>query len=282
MLVSLACFDTTAWAGDRELERQLNQDYADKLLTLRHFYEGDRLKFLSDGRLLGDATIGPWTLDGQIEIKAIHLKNKVVEIKGRRIHVVFDSKKLSNGYAKPLDQLTALDSLSGKQREGLEKSLRHLGVEIQIELSSSEPSAADVSSVMHAAFLMPGESMIEAVPEFWAGYFAGLEGRKWTAPVLEGAAYLVGGAVSAPRVVYDPDPEYSDEARKAKYQGTAVLWLVVDPSGKPRDILILRPLGLGLDEKALAAISTWKFAPAQKDGKPVAVRINVEVSFRLY
>lgn len=97
-----------------------------------------------------------------------------------------------------------------------------------------------------------------------------------------GGVFRVGGGVSAPRVVYQPDPEYSEEARKAKYQGTCVLWLVVGPDGRPRDIRVARSLGLGLDEKAIEAVKTWKFEPAMKDGKPVAVQINVEVSFRLY
>jgi protein TonB len=97
-----------------------------------------------------------------------------------------------------------------------------------------------------------------------------------------GGVFRVGGGVSAPRVTYQPDPEYSEEARKAKYQGTCVLWLVVGPDGKPRDIRVARSLGLGLDEKAIEAVKTWKFEPAMKDGKPVAVQINVEVSFRLY
>ena len=67
-----------------------------------------------------------------------------------------------------------------------------------------------------------------------------------------------------------------------KYQGTAVMSLVVDASGAPKDLQIVRPLGLGLDEKAVAMIRTWEFKPAQKDGKPVAVAITVEVSFHLY
>jgi len=97
-----------------------------------------------------------------------------------------------------------------------------------------------------------------------------------------GGAFRVGGGVSAPKVIYQPDPEYSEEARKAKYQGTCVLWLVVGPDGRPRDIRVQRTLGLGLDEKAIEAVKTWRFEPALKDGKPVAVQINVEVSFRLY
>jgi TonB family protein len=99
---------------------------------------------------------------------------------------------------------------------------------------------------------------------------------------IGGGVFRVGGGVSAPKALYAPDPEYSEEARKAKYQGTCVLWLVVGPDGRPRDIKIARSLGLGLDEKAIEAVKTWKFEPAMKDGKPVAVQINVEVSFRLY
>jgi periplasmic protein TonB len=99
---------------------------------------------------------------------------------------------------------------------------------------------------------------------------------------IGGGAFRVGGGVSAPKAVFAPDPEYSEEARKAKYQGTCVLWLVVGPDGHARDIRVARTLGLGLDEKAIEAVKNWKFEPAMKDGKPVAVQINVEVTFRLY
>ena len=99
---------------------------------------------------------------------------------------------------------------------------------------------------------------------------------------IGGGVFRVGGGVSAPKALYAPDPEYSEEARKAKHQGTCVLWLVVGPDGRPRDIRIARSLGLGLDEKAMQAVKTWKFEPAMKDGKPVAVQVNVEVEFRLY
>jgi len=97
-----------------------------------------------------------------------------------------------------------------------------------------------------------------------------------------GGVFRVGGGVSAPRALDTPDPEYSEEARKAKYQGTCVLWLIVGPDGKPRDIKVARALGMGLDQKAIEAVRNWKFEPAMKDGKPVAVQINVEVNFRLY
>jgi TonB family protein len=98
-----------------------------------------------------------------------------------------------------------------------------------------------------------------------------------TDPVLK-----VGNGVSPPRLIYSPEPEYSKEARKKKFQGTCVLRVIVGADGNPRDIRVQRTLGHGLDEKAIEAVKKWKFEPAQKDGQPVAVQINVEVSFRLY
>jgi len=94
-------------------------------------------------------------------------------------------------------------------------------------------------------------------------------------------AYRVGGGVTAPRPIYDPDPEYSDEARQAKYQGTVMLWVVVGADGKAREIRVQQSLGMGLDEKAIEAVRGWKFAPGMRDGVPVAVEVNIEVVFRL-
>lgn len=99
---------------------------------------------------------------------------------------------------------------------------------------------------------------------------------------IGGGVFRVGGGVSAPRVLENPSPDYSEEARKAKYQGTVVLWLIVDANGKPRDVRVARSLGMGLDQKAIEAVRLWKFRPALKDGSPVAVQINVEVNFHLY
>ncbi len=96
-----------------------------------------------------------------------------------------------------------------------------------------------------------------------------------------GGVFRVGGGVSAPVVLYKVDPEYSEEARKAKYSGTVVLQLVVDSSGRARDIRVVRSLGLGLDEKAIEAVNKWKFRPGVKNGQPVAVQATIEVNFRL-
>lgn len=99
---------------------------------------------------------------------------------------------------------------------------------------------------------------------------------------MGGGLFKVGGGVTAPRPIYDPDPEYSDEARRAKYQGTVLLWVVIDANGRPHEVKVSRSLGMGLDEKAIEAVKNWRFTPAKKDGQPVAVQVTIEVSFRLY
>jgi TonB family protein len=91
-----------------------------------------------------------------------------------------------------------------------------------------------------------------------------------------------GRGVTAPRAIYDPEPEYSEEARRVHFQGVVVLSIVVDQAGHARDIRVARSVGLGLDEKAIEAVKKWKFEPGVKDGHPVAVGVNVEVNFRLY
>jgi len=98
---------------------------------------------------------------------------------------------------------------------------------------------------------------------------------------IGGGVYRVGGGVSAPLLVYKKEPEYSEEARKAKYQGTVTLYVEVDPSGKAVNIRVMHSLGLGLDEKAIEAVKQWKFKPGMKDGKPVTVAASIEVNFRL-
>lgn len=96
-----------------------------------------------------------------------------------------------------------------------------------------------------------------------------------------GGAYRIGGDVSSPVLILKTEPEYSEEARKAKYSGSVLLTIVVDQNGVPRDIRVVRPLGLGLDEKAIEAVRKWRFRPGTKSGRPVAVQAQVEVSFRL-
>jgi protein TonB len=97
-----------------------------------------------------------------------------------------------------------------------------------------------------------------------------------------GGLYHVGGGVSPPVLIYSVDAEFSDEARRAKYQGVSVVSLIVDAHGLPQRIRVVRKLGMGLDEKAVEAVRQYKFRPSTYQGKPVPVEITIEVNFHIY
>ncbi len=99
---------------------------------------------------------------------------------------------------------------------------------------------------------------------------------------IGGGVYQVGGSVRPPIAIFTPDPEFSEEARKAKFSGNVVVSLIVGADGKPHNVRALRGVGMGLDEKAVEAVQQYKFKPALKDGKPVAVYLNIDVSFQIF
>jgi TonB family protein len=108
------------------------------------------------------------------------------------------------------------------------------------------------------------------------GYLDGIGGN------IGGNYYHVGGRVSAPIPINNVEAEFSDEARRAKYQGVVLVEVLVDAQGYPQNPRVVRALGMGLDEKAIEAVRKYRFKPALMDGRPVAVMINVEVNFHLY
>jgi TonB family protein len=93
--------------------------------------------------------------------------------------------------------------------------------------------------------------------------------------------FKIGGAVTQPYILFKVEPEYSEEARKAKWQGTVKLSVVVDEFGQAQDIKVVRALGLGLDQEAVEAVSRWVFKPGTMNGTPVAVFATIEVTFHL-
>ena len=94
--------------------------------------------------------------------------------------------------------------------------------------------------------------------------------------------YRVGNGVTAPKGTYMPNPSYTDRARKKKLRGTVILAIIVTPEGNVGDAKVVRGFDPEMDQNALNTVRTWKFEPPTKDGKPVAVAINVEASFNLY
>jgi TonB family protein len=97
-----------------------------------------------------------------------------------------------------------------------------------------------------------------------------------------GGLMSVGGGVSAPQVLHSAQPEFTEEARRADYQGTVAIQLIVDAQGNPQNVRVVRHLGMGLDDKAVEAVRQYRFRPAMYQGHPVAVQMVIEVDFHLH
>ena len=88
--------------------------------------------------------------------------------------------------------------------------------------------------------------------------------------------------MTPPRAIYSPDPQYADRPRKKKIQGIVIVTVTVTAEGTTRDPEITKSLDKDLDKQAVASVAKWKFQPATKDGKPISVRVPIEINFRLY
>jgi len=158
----------------------------------------------------------------------------------------------------------------------------------QSALALQDPNTARAATILesYALFLRRQNRPDEADSfKIRADYLRTAIGQ--TAPVVPGSAapaeqsLRVGGGVTAPQVLHRVEPEYSAEARAAKYEGTVILYIEVGTDGMAHNIHVLRSLGLDLDQKAIEAVQKWQFTPGTRSGVPVSVQANVEVNFRL-
>lgn len=136
------------------------------------------------------------------------------------------------------------------------------------------PANAPVEATVTIPFRLPPEESSPASVENYQ-----FRGKEYN---YTGKAYNIGGDVHPPKPVYSPDPPYTPEARNAKLSGNVILSAVISDEGKVVSVKeVSKPLGKGLDENALKTIPTWKFKPAERHGKPVPVRMLIDLSFRL-
>ena len=241
---------------------------------IRGFFDGDRLRYDTRGKLVLGGRPQSWTV-AEVEIIRADVKGNRLVITGTREAVSFDDKK-----PRLVDRM-----ITKKNKQDVEK------VVIEADLPRADEAAA--LDAARQIFLTEDDRLADLVPEYWKGIVGPpdvvLETPANAMEQLPAAkrepnpkAYRVGAGVTAPRAIVMPDPKYAETARQSRYEGTVVLWAIVGQEGKIEAVRIQRPLGMGLDEEAVKAVREWKFQPATKDGQPVPVQINIEVNFRLY
>ncbi len=352
----LACIlaAVTLQAEDRkEIEKRLNDGFRDKVVTLRNFYCGNRLRYDQEGKLLKSNQPGPWTLCGRIEIKKVRLRREKLEIEGIRLFLAYDEQQKSF------------------------KHIRSRKVKIEVEIQPDDVNYASFQGPIARCFLSRRDKLADLVPPYWKSFLSGMsflwvprvgisadaltdhwaeksnlaqskgvlvkevwaesaaekaglevgdvivrvdqesvedvrgllkslgrgrqdkevtltvvrDGREHNLKVeLEESvrmpsgrwAFYIGSDVSSPVCIYCPNPKYTEEARKARYEGVTLLGTIVDETGQVVEIHIMRPVGMGLDEAAVRAVQNWRFRPAKRFGTAVSVFMAVKVNFRLY
>jgi TonB family protein len=247
----------------------LNHKYKNQVLALRSPFTARDQKFDSAGQPL-NAPTGSWLLYGGIFVEKLNLSSDTLRLEGHRAAYYIDKK-------------------NGKLIHTIYDKARRIEVHLDQPLNSLD----DAQTVLNRVFFLDGEAAEHVKPEFRRAddntpedqifHISKHAFRRPDDNAPEAATDRdKEGIVLPPRPTYTPEPEYSLQARNAKYQGTVVLNIVIDRAGKISRIRLERPLGMGLDENAMEGVKRWRFNPATRNGQPVAVEMNIEVSFNLY
>jgi protein TonB len=284
--LSLWAFLTAAAAADHQLDQVLTDRYQNKILALRLPMQSNSQDYDSDGHPITVAQAGPWTVYGRILVHKIAIDSGKLHVEGRRVAYAFD-----------------------KDKKRLEPITTHEKVKVTLRFDDTPISVEQAEAILGRVFAMTPEDVVNAAPPLWQKYLArdlgvsanekkedtaksgASETQSPASPSVareitsggDGKAPLkLGSGVTPPKILYQPQPEFSDAARKLQIEGVVGLNIVIDSTGRVRNINVAKPMGAGLDENAVNTVSGWLFDPAQKDGRPVAVAVYVEVDYHLF
>lgn len=237
--------------ADNELKDALKKTYENRILVLRTPLQSGDQEFDSAGKPLKEPPANQWRVYGPLLINGIKLDATRLRLEAVRL-------------SSPNDLKPAKEMLlqSGKT------------IKVDIHLDHPLGSAAEAQDILDRVFFLELKKAEFPLPEYRRpNEMTGGDQNIQSPDQRRGVG---------PKPIYTPNPDFSEQARKAKYGGSVSLAVVVDSQGRVSRVKLLRPLGMGLDEKAMETVATWRFDPAMRNGQPVAVQVNVEVSFNLY
>lgn len=273
----LALICVCSFANAQSTEADLNSRLMDKPLYLRGFWRDDILHFDSTGHLRGTSDPVTFTLSG-FDLKKVHLKKNKLILEGNRVGLEFSDNNRQ--------KRVTLQVGDGRHHES-----ESMHIEIDADPNGDYGPALDAIFVEGIANLVP------SLPSYWKNYarknFLPATSAPTSQPAPEAPSSVqttpqetkpqrIAGAVTAPRLLHSAEPAFNAPARVLEYSGTTVVNIYVEPNGTVTHLSIVRPLGLGLDESALAAVQQYTFLPAMMNGKPALVEVNVEVNFRIF
>jgi TonB family protein len=265
-----------ARADDRaNIESILQKTYEHQLMSLRTPHGGNKLEFDPAGKFVGSGNECPWSTCGMLQVEKISLNPERLEITGKRVIIALRS---NNRDLKIAPLVT-------------ERKLR-----IRLAISDAPLTSAAVDEAVAKVF--DPDRLQDRVVAYWKpklnfgarnfddqskqfkqntkdGIIGELEGGR---PVY----IFHAGAGTPPRAIHAPNPEYTDNATQKRLAGIVILKIVVNEKGFPEILEVTQGLGEGLDIEAIAAVATWTFKPATRNGLPVATLVTVQAEFRFH
>lgn len=248
-------------------KKLVEQEFKNKNLFLRGFYSDDKLRYDAQGNVEGNPKAGSWEL-ALIHIDDVDVRSHELHLRGRRFACMYG----------PADR--KFINIAPVKRET---------IDVIVEVSADNLSPAELNTIADKIFL--STMTYKTVPDYWRDFFLGKtevpdpspgprislqwDGRQVYRPGTSGGD-------APPRLLQKTEPKYTETARLQKVEGTVLMTGIIDPQGNLQDLQVLMPIGLGLDDSAVAAVEQWRFSAGTIAGKPAPILINVEVAFRLY
>jgi len=257
--VSIICGENI----DKDLQKQLEQEILNKSLIIRNFYSGNALEYDSDGKLKSGGSPGIWTINGYFQPSKIKLSEKSLILSGQRLYWVYDYDK--------------------KSKKESEHFFRGSNVTIRVARTPECNTLPGIGELLRKVFLASNEPLEDHVPVYWKNLIR-TKPKALPGDINEVSAELKASQNTdkEPRILFNPKPPYSEEARRVRLAGTMAMKVLITEEGKVVVQDILRPLGAGLDESAIKACETWKFSPALLNGSPVKMVAVIEVSYTIH
>jgi TonB family protein len=247
IIIALSVCLPSVLATANELETQITKQYQNHILALRDSIPEEGQDFDSDGKPMKTSSGSPWMLySGLLYVNKVTIKADSLNLEGTSL--IYFNANHSSGFpfGHPL--------------------------KIRFHLDHQLHSADEARQLMDRVFFLDEESLQRAKPEY----------RRSGEPDEPIYRWGLDKDVLRPIAKYTPDPEMSAEARKARYQGTVVVRVVIDKNGLVSRISVERALGMGLDAQAVSAVRNWRFQPATREGQPVAVEMIIQTTFELH
>jgi hypothetical protein len=260
-LLLVLCPCLQAQTQSPQLQAVLTTLLKDQVVTIRNYFRGDRLEANATGDVIGGKP-GWWTADGTVQIKSVKVKDQKVELEGERMALYFNEGKNNIDYIR-------------------------LGRKVKILLPVSAATDRDaVTRALRRLLISPDELALQ-VPACWQKLLrhepleTNLKKLREDFPLPNGSMRVRDG-IESPKPIHIPNPTFTDPGRAIKFNGQLLTAIIISENGNIDDVIILKPVGLGIDETAVEKIRTWRFKPALKDGKPVRALAFIETGYAIH